>query len=623
MKNRAAPAVLLFIPLVFLLYYPVLDDYFISDDFYFIDHTDPGFATASWTTFGFFRPLIRMSFVVDANLWKAAPSGYHLTNIALHCCAVFLVFFLCRTLCGPKTAFGASFLSALFFAVHPIHVEPVAWISGRSELLAACFFLLSLVLFLESGKPSRGWLYPAAAIACFSIGLTAKETVLMALPAAVVLFFLFPSSGGERKKATLLLYAFTAVSVCFLLFRIFLFPGGPSLTNTAASQLFQKLSVFVRMLIAGEYYPWLLLPVILFLLLWICFKKPRLFIACLALIVFPLVPVLFFGFVRERYLYLPSAGLCLLLGIAITTLRTKNRKMLRFAPYLIAIFLCVFFTVSVRQKLPRWDEAGDTCRLLSTRLAAVSGALSGSTVYYCGIPGFIGKTGLLFIGLEKAASFLAEDPTILFKPLGPGEIEKICLGKHRGDRIGGVFEWTGDDFQEREDLLRDILAMQQHDSPNDALPCWRFPGEADGEGWFFPQTSLVDDNTWVLESTDQPLKLFYKGKPLNSFRAALVRITGRAVAIECHEQGEIIWEGAGGRGAIFFRFPADGLEHTRTIRLFQNPAWATSGPIIRLAITPFGCPGRMEIKEVCFSPLDDTLTGKKGLRKDKKRRKGW
>ena len=88
------------------------------------------------------RPIVNFSYAVDRAIWGPRPFGFHVTNVLLHMLNVVLLFQLARQL-GKDTL--AAFAAAALFAVHPMMTEAVGYISGRSEVLCATFFLLALM----------------------------------------------------------------------------------------------------------------------------------------------------------------------------------------------------------------------------------------------------------------------------------------------------------------------------------------------------------------------------------------------------------------------------------------------------------------------------------------------
>lgn len=128
-----------------------LNSYFLSDDFAQIGKVLHGDYSFTWGQAhgGFFRPLFILSYIIDSKIWHYRPFGYHLTNILVHGLNSFLLFKLgLRLLAGTtlpsRSVRAASAAAAALFLIHPSHTEAVTWISGRADLLATCFILISL-----------------------------------------------------------------------------------------------------------------------------------------------------------------------------------------------------------------------------------------------------------------------------------------------------------------------------------------------------------------------------------------------------------------------------------------------------------------------------------------------
>lgn len=123
----------------------------------------------------FYRPAQMLTHWADVALWRMDVRGHHLTNILLHALAAFCVFAFARTLLrDPLTAF----LAAALFAVHPLHTEAVAYISGRADMLVTFFMLLALI-FYDRGEPSVKKGFPLAALLCYAGALLSKEYALI------------------------------------------------------------------------------------------------------------------------------------------------------------------------------------------------------------------------------------------------------------------------------------------------------------------------------------------------------------------------------------------------------------------------------------------------------------
>ena len=141
----------------------------------------------------YWRPLVTLSYAVDARWSGVAAAGYHATNVAVHAIASLLALaLLCRFFRRPLALAGA-----LFFAAHPVLTSAVAWIPGRNDSLLAVFAIgawLSFARWLDA--PSR--LLRAVHMACFALALLTKETAF-AIPAVCLahLLLLRPQARGR------------------------------------------------------------------------------------------------------------------------------------------------------------------------------------------------------------------------------------------------------------------------------------------------------------------------------------------------------------------------------------------------------------------------------------------
>lgn len=170
------------------------------------------------------RPVVNLSYALDAAIWGLRPLGFHVTNVLLHAVNVALVFLCAMALArddrirrrsegvaspaGPEDADdGASRLiavvCALVFAVHPLLSQAVGYVSARADLLCATFVLLTFLTarrFLMGG----GWPWAAAAVAGWLLGLGAKEVAAM-LPLTLVAYdvLVLPRQVSGRRRALL------------------------------------------------------------------------------------------------------------------------------------------------------------------------------------------------------------------------------------------------------------------------------------------------------------------------------------------------------------------------------------------------------------------------------------
>ncbi len=134
---------------------------------------------------GHYWPLVYTTFWLEHKLWGYAPAGYHTVNVLLHLANTLLLWRIAHRLPVP----GAWAVAAVF-AVHPLHVESVAWIIERKDLLSALFYLtafLAWLRFAEDPQPARGTRHYLLALALFALGMLCKS-IVVTLPVALLLW---------------------------------------------------------------------------------------------------------------------------------------------------------------------------------------------------------------------------------------------------------------------------------------------------------------------------------------------------------------------------------------------------------------------------------------------------
>src|SRR5437899_7793294 len=191
----------------FAAFLPVLQNQFVDwdDQRNFLDnHHYRGLGWTHlrwmWTThLGHYIPLTWMTLGLDYLLWGMNPVGYHLTSLLLHAAnAVAFFFVVCRilTLALPAPsrrshALTAGF-AALVFAIHPLRVESVAWLTERRDVLSGLFYLSAILIYLRAsgrGERGRGWYWLSVAV--FVLALLSKSMVVN-LPVVLLILDVYP-----------------------------------------------------------------------------------------------------------------------------------------------------------------------------------------------------------------------------------------------------------------------------------------------------------------------------------------------------------------------------------------------------------------------------------------------
>jgi tetratricopeptide (TPR) repeat protein len=194
-RTRLAFPGILLVLVVLLAYLPVLRGGFIWDDDVYVTGNaalhDLGGLQRIWFDASAepqYYPMVHTTFWLEHHLWGLNPFGYHLVNILLHASAAILLWQVLRRLRIP-----GAWLGAILFALHPVCVESVAWITERKNVLSAVFYFAAALSYLRfvalaeaGGRDRHRWHWYLGALVLFLAALLSK-TVTCSLPAALLL----------------------------------------------------------------------------------------------------------------------------------------------------------------------------------------------------------------------------------------------------------------------------------------------------------------------------------------------------------------------------------------------------------------------------------------------------
>jgi tetratricopeptide (TPR) repeat protein len=136
---------------------------------------------------GNWHPLTMLSLILDVELFGVNPAAHHTINLLFHLTNTLLVFFILRRSTGQ---IWPSALAAALFAVHPLHVESVAWISERKDVLSTFFGLSAILVYFEYARKPGFWRYTAVAV-LMAFSLLSKA-MLVTLPGLLLLLDVWP-----------------------------------------------------------------------------------------------------------------------------------------------------------------------------------------------------------------------------------------------------------------------------------------------------------------------------------------------------------------------------------------------------------------------------------------------
>ena len=233
----------------FLIFLPVLNNDIVNWDDYTYVWSNPNIrsldmAFVKWSLTSLvvsnWHPLAMLSHAIDYRLFGLNPWGHHLTSIIIHALNTFLLFILVHTLylrarVGVNAdasralyALITALTASLLFGTHPIHVESVAWMSERKDVLFGFFYLFSVILYLGSTKRESSWkAYYAAAFFSFLLALLSKP-MAVSLPVVLLIIDYFPlqrlDAPGrvkiliEKAPFVFMSFLFSTVTFLFLFF---------------------------------------------------------------------------------------------------------------------------------------------------------------------------------------------------------------------------------------------------------------------------------------------------------------------------------------------------------------------------------------------------------------------
>ena len=355
-----------------LVYANTLVNNFALDDFLYIFQnpavTSPSLKLFFSATkdFNVFRPVTFISLAFNWAIGGQYAWGYHLVNLLLHAAVTFLLYLLLKNLL-ETLAYGATaaWVTALLFAIHPVHTEAVAGVVNRSELLAAVFLISAWLLHLRDR--------PFPSLLCFVLAMMAKESAVVFVPLVILGDYV----RGRWKSVTR--YASVAAVGLIYLAVLWKAQGGRfgehginGLDNPLAHlSPFLRISNALRVAwkyIALQIYPaslsadysynaitlysdWKhLLPAatasvfVLLLCIWAVWTRRKLwafaagvYLAAFSITANILIPT---GTIMgERLIYLPSAGFCLLLALLWIELEKRYRRAAWYALVAVSVLL--------------------------------------------------------------------------------------------------------------------------------------------------------------------------------------------------------------------------------------------------------------------------------------------
>jgi protein O-mannosyl-transferase len=142
------------------------------------------------------HPLTWLSHMLDCQLYGLHPSGHHLTNVLLHAATAIALFLMLQQMTGVS---GRSAFVAALFAIHPLRVESVAWVSERKDVLSGLFFMLTIAAYVRYARQPWSLARYGLVVLLFAMGLMSKP-MLVTLPLVLLLLDYWPLRRAEPAR---------------------------------------------------------------------------------------------------------------------------------------------------------------------------------------------------------------------------------------------------------------------------------------------------------------------------------------------------------------------------------------------------------------------------------------
>lgn len=318
----------------------------------------------------YYRPILTMSFMFDAILGNGDPSFFHFSSVFSHIIVAMLLFYLMQLVGLTKSK---SLVLSLLFSVNPINVHAVAWISGRNDVIAAIFVLMSLICFIKANsKRSLFWFILHNVSYIFA--LFTKESMIVLPLIFYSYYFLF--FRAQNKKIFKYIISWSVITVTWLIIRSNVVDNLPIPQEWNSAEVIQNAFLSVvfnigKMIIPvdlkiiptianSSIYP----SLIVFLLFIICIplfglkdRKLTLFglVLFISILIIPIVSIPENPIQNENRLYIPLIGMLLILSQIDfgSKLRTLPPRLLPiFIVALISVFISRSFTWAKVYKEP-------------------------------------------------------------------------------------------------------------------------------------------------------------------------------------------------------------------------------------------------------------------------------
>jgi tetratricopeptide (TPR) repeat protein len=400
--------------LTFFVYYSTLANEFVNWDDSIYVYRNELIKSLDYISYIFspqitphWYPVTILSFALDYQLWELNPFGYHLTNITLHSLNTILVFILIKKLTrltlhlkhsyidagSERVILAAATITAILFGIHPIHVESVAWISARKDLLSTLFLILSILSYLSyARRAGKIRILPyVLSIIFFSVSLLSKP-MAVTLPVLLLLLDYLPlarfhSAAACVRTALIDKLPYLALSISSIVMTIWTHHSVGAINIGLDLNLFERIFFAARSYLFYLYkmlYPLELAPMYSYpskvAVLSLEFLIPFMIVLALTaasirfikkspllptlwlfylIMLLPVIGIISFGAqpIADRYTYLPSIVPFLAIALGVGLIFKKAPGIIQVITLALIIFISTLLSLKTTAQSAVWKDS--------------------------------------------------------------------------------------------------------------------------------------------------------------------------------------------------------------------------------------------------------------------------
>lgn len=414
-----------------------INAFFLADDFFIINNIKNNGIFGLWTIRDrFFRPVISTSIFIDYKIWGLNPIGYNLSNLLHHIANSLLVCYISFLALKkiPLTKTYIPIITGLIYFILPSHSEAVVWIAGRTDVIATFYCLLTIAAYATYTlhAPQKP-LYFILSLIFLGLALASKESSLT-IPVLLIFYEVFMYfTHKEKKRLSTSVIKISLIIALFILYFIIRYLclgellggyGSEKHLNFTLLLLFKNIILYtVRTLLPMTFGMSNRLFLVFLIISGIYIFKIRkdkklllLSLILLASFLITVLPSLNLGLhpketQGERFLYLPSVFICILIPLIIHQLLTN-----KIAFYGVIITHLLFYGYYLRININNWNKASQTSYTLLQSLQEIPAPEKDGKVYITSLPDNYKGAYIYRNGLPAAVALFKEKLTITIPP---------------------------------------------------------------------------------------------------------------------------------------------------------------------------------------------------------------